>query len=67
MTNGSWSGRDPWTRRLRAVAAVTLLVLLAYVILDGQPDNLGTVGTIVGALLVDLGFEVGVRWPGSKA
>lgn len=63
----SWTGRDPTLRRLRAVAAIVLLALLAWVIVgDNTPGDIGTLGTLVGALLVTLGFEAGIRWPGGK-
>lgn len=62
--NGSWTGRDPRLRALRTAAAVVFGGLLSWaVITDG---DIGTIGTLVGALLVILGFEVGLRWPGAK-
>jgi hypothetical protein len=64
--NGSWTPRDPALRRLRILAGTVMLILLTYVVVDGQPDNPATVGTLIGALLVDLGFELGIRWPGGK-
>lgn len=59
----SWNGRDPRLRTLRSISAMTILVLLAIVVLDGQPNDPATVGSLVGALLIVLGFEAGVRWP----
>jgi len=60
-TNGSWTGRDPALRRLRALAIGVLLVLIAWTVVDNR--EITTIGTLVGALLVALGFEVGIRWP----
>lgn len=62
-SNGSWTGRDPRLRLLRTVAGFVILGLLAFVVLDPAPNDLGTLGTLTGALLVLLGFEAGVRWP----
>ena len=65
--NGSWTGGDPRLRFLRTVAGFVILALLAIVVLDGAPDDTATLGSLVGALLVILGFEVGINWPrGSK-
>ena len=71
MTNSNgngngWTGRDPRLRLLRSAAVVVLLALLAFVIVDGQPNDVYTLGTLAGALLVALGFEAGVRWPTDK-
>lgn len=63
MTNGSWTGRDTALRRLRTVAAIVILCLIAYVIIDPADDPATTVGSLVGALLVVLGFEAGINWP----
>jgi hypothetical protein len=60
-----WDGSDPSLRRLRIMAAVVILGLLSYVVVAARNDPL-TLGTLVGALLIDLGFEVGVRWLGSN-
>lgn len=61
--NGSWTGGDPRLRLLRTIAGIVILVLLAIVVLDGSPNDVATLGTLVGALLVILGFEVGINWP----
>ena len=64
---GGWTGGDRDLRRLRTLAVVVILALLAYVIINrNAPTDLGVVGTLVGALLVALGFEAGIRWPGGK-
>ena len=60
----SGNGKDPAVRRLRILAGFVLLTLTAFIVLDGQPDNVATRGTLVGAMLVTLGFEVGLRLPG---
>lgn len=52
---------DRTTRRLRALSAVVFLALLIYIVLDGQPDNATTFGSLVGALIVTLGLEIGIR------
>jgi len=61
-SNGSWTGRDPDLRRLRALAVAVVLVLVGYTVV-ASPD-VATVGTLLGALLILLGFEAGLRWPG---
>jgi hypothetical protein len=38
--------------------------LLIYAVI--APRDIQTIGLLAGALLVDLGFEVGLRWPGGK-
>ena len=60
--NGSWTGRDPRLRLLRTVAGIVLLVLLVYVVVVDQTPDVATLGSLIGALLVVLGFEVGLRW-----
>lgn len=62
----TWTGSDPRLRQLRTATALVLLFLLAIVIIeavltDGNAD-IATVGALIGALLVDLGFEAGIRW-----
>lgn len=67
MTN-NWNSRDVGLRRLRYAAFVLIGFLLFWVIVvEGGPHDIATVGTLIGALLVLLGFEAGVRWPGGKA
>ncbi len=51
---------DPRLRWLRIGAALVLLGLIAFIVIDPSEDNPVTVGTLVGALLVDLGFEAGM-------
>lgn len=60
--NGSWTGKDPALRRLRALAVTVLLVLVGFTVIRDM--SVATVGTLVGALLIVLGFEAGLRWPG---
>jgi hypothetical protein len=61
--NGSWTGRDPNLRFLRSAAALVILGLVTYTVIDPGEDSIVTLGTLVGALLVVLGFEAGVNWP----
>lgn len=63
VSNG-WTGKDPWLRKLRAVVALTLLGLVVYAVVFQR--DIATLGTIVGALLVALGFEASLRWPGQN-
>jgi hypothetical protein len=62
----TWSGRDPTLRRLRVLAALTLLGLLVWTIVAPDEEHIATIGTLVGALLVLLGFEVGLAFPGRR-
>lgn len=61
--NGSWTGKDPRLRFLRTAAAIVILGLVVYTVLDPAEDSIVTLGTLIGALLVVLGFEAGVNWP----
>ncbi len=67
MTN-NWNSRDGGLRRLRYAAFFLIGSLLVWVIVTekGATHDIATIGTLVGALLVLLGFEAGVRWPGGK-
>jgi hypothetical protein len=59
MADGTrWDGKDPRLRLLRSVTAVVLLGLLVDVVLDPSRSDIPTLGTLLGALLVVLGFEV---------
>lgn len=62
MADGGWTGSDAQVRLLRTVTAFVLLSAFVYVVLDRR--DIGTIGTILGALLVDLAFEVQARWLG---
>ena len=62
MSDGGWTGRDPQLRLLRTAAALVMMGLLTYVIVDGQANDPTTLGTLAGSLLVVLGFEAGIRW-----
>ena len=55
--------RDPRIRLLRSIAALVTLGLIGYVVLDDRSDDLATLGTLAGVLLVTLGFEAGIRFP----
>lgn len=65
MNENGWTGRDPRLRSLRTVVVIVLITLVALVVLDGR-DSVTTLATLIGALLIVLGFEAGVRWPGGK-
>lgn len=59
--------REPRLRLLRSLAVVVMLGLLVWlVIFEGGPTDTGAVGTLVGAMLVILGFEGLLRGPWSK-
>jgi hypothetical protein len=58
--SGNWTGSDPQLRVLRGLTAAVLLGLLCYAVV--VRTDITTIGTLVGALLVDLGFEAGVSW-----
>ena len=65
MSSG-WTGGDPQLRLLRTAAALVMMALLTYTVIDGQTNDAATLGTLTGALLVVLGFEVGIRWRNGK-
>jgi hypothetical protein len=67
----SWTGQDPRLRLLRTLAGIVLMALMSAIILDAtlldhQPVDIGALAALVGALLVVLGFEAGVRFPSGK-
>ena len=67
MADASGGWREPRLRFLRSAAAVLLLALLFWlVVLEDGPNDLAAIGTLVGALLVLLGFEAGIRIPPGK-
>ncbi len=53
-------------RRLRVVSVVVILFLIAFIVVDGQPDSPTTFGALIGALIVFGGFEAGFRWPSAR-
>ena len=53
---------DTTVRRMRTVAGAVFLGLIAFMVIFDRADPV-IIGTLVGALLVDLGFEVGMRLP----
>lgn len=61
---GNWSGGDSLLRVLRAIAAVVLLALLGWVVIQSPSESI-VLGTLVGALLVVLGFA-DWQWPGKS-
>ena len=62
--SSGWTGQDPRLRLLRSVAALVILILLAFVVVEPTPNDPTTIGALVGALLDILGFEAAVRWLG---
>ena len=59
--------REPRLALLRTVAFVILATLLVWVVaVEEGPNDLGAIGTIGGMLLVLLGFEAILRWPGPR-
>ena len=60
--SSNWSGNDLLVRALRAVAAILLMLLLAWVVIQSPSESI-VLGTLVGALLVVLGFA-DWKWPG---
>ena len=57
--------REPRLAMLRTVAFVVLSTLLVWVVVvEAGPNDLGAMGTLLGSLLVLLGFEALLRLPG---
>ena len=55
---------EPRIRLLRSAAALALLFLLGWlVVVEDGPNDIATIGTTLGALLVLLGYEAGLRLP----
>ena len=54
---------EPRLGVLRFVAGVVLLFLLVWLVVVREPTDTVAVGTILGSLLILLGFEAGLRWP----
>jgi len=56
--------REPRLQLLRSIAVLGVLFLLVWiVVVEDGPNDLAAVGTLLGALLVLLGFEAGLRIP----
>jgi len=56
--------REPRLQLLRSIAAIFILLLLAWlIVVEDGPNDLAAVGTLLGGLLVLLGFEAGLRLP----
>jgi hypothetical protein len=62
---GSRDGwREPHLRLLRTLAIIVILALLAWiVVVEPGPNDTGAIGTLLGSLLILLGFEALVRFP----
>lgn len=58
---GGW--REPRLRVLRTAAAVVVLGLLVWLVIVEPANDTGAIGTMIGALLVLLGFETLMRGP----
>jgi hypothetical protein len=64
MAEGRDGWHDPYLRRVRTVAAIVLCALLVWVVaVESGPNDVATVGTLGGMLLVLLGVEALTRWP----
>ena len=67
MASGRDGWREPRLRLLRTVAFIVIAALLAWVVVfEEGPNDLGAMGTLIGALLVLLGFEALIRLPGGE-
>jgi len=55
--------REPRLRVLRTVAALVVLGLLVWLVIVEPDNDTGAIGTMIGALLVLLGFETLMRGP----
>jgi membrane-bound ClpP family serine protease len=49
--------REPRLRLLRTTAALVLLGLLVWLVIFEPSNDTGAIGTLVGAVLILLGFE----------
>lgn len=56
--SGPWGDKDPLIRWLRALSVLAILVLVIYVVLF-RPD-LPLVALLMGAVLLQLGYEVAI-------
>lgn len=62
----NWTGKDPRLRFLRSIAFLVILALLVFVVVIPETQDLSTLGTLAGLLLVFGGFEAGLHWPGQQ-
>lgn len=57
--SGTWGGKDPLLRVLRAISILAFLVLIAVVVLDpGRTDATTLAPILAGAILLQLGYAV---------
>ena len=64
MAEGRDGWHDPYLRRVRTVAVIVLCALLVWVVaFEPGANDVATVGTLGGMLLVLLGVEALTRWP----
>lgn len=60
-----WSGADPLVRVLRSISILALLGLLSLVVADRSRQNdWPLVALLVGAVVLQLGYDVALRIPG---
>jgi high-affinity Fe2+/Pb2+ permease len=59
--SGLWGGPDPLVRWLRLISVVAFLVLIVVLVLDPtRSGDLPLQALLVGAILLQLGYEVAV-------
>lgn len=59
--------REPRLRLLRSLALVVLLALLVWLVIFEPSNDTGAIGTLVGAIMILLGFEGLLRGPWGKS
>lgn len=63
--SGSWRGTDPLLRILRTISLIAFLGFLCVLVVDpGRNDNFPLLALLVGAVLIQLGYDVILRIPG---
>jgi uncharacterized membrane protein YccC len=64
MAEGRDGWHDPYLRRVRTVAVIVICTLMVWVVVaETGPNDVATIGTLCGSLLVLLGVEALTRWP----
>lgn len=64
MSDDGWG--EPHLGVLRTVAALVVTILLAWLVIADSPRDTTVIATLMGGLLVLLGYEAGLRLPGGK-